>query len=113
MEQFSVGDLVVLNSGSMRMAVESVDSDKVAVVWCHEGTIGRDSFAHALLKKWEHRDGDRENRNAGGGRPYRGDQEGGGRNLRQRGSEDRNDRPRERTGWDGKPRQKKYFRKDD
>jgi len=43
-DKFEIGDLVVLASGSMRMAVEGSGDDKVACVWCHEGQIGRDSF---------------------------------------------------------------------
>lgn len=108
---FEIGDLVVLNSGSMRMAVESVEEGRVACVWCHEGQIGRDTFSTRLLKKWEHREdearaprGDRD----GGPKPYRGDREGGGKPFR---PSDREDRPR-KTGWDGKPREKKFFRKD-
>ena len=110
MSSFSIGDLVVLKSGSMRMCVEEVSEAGVACVWCHEGAIGRDSFDERLLKKWEHREDDRAERGpgrrpAGGGegRPPRGGDRKG-----ERGEE----RPR-RTGWDGKPREKKYFRKDD
>ena len=125
MEQFEVGDLVVLTAGSMRMAVEAVDDDKIRVVWCHEGTIGRDAFAPALLKRWEVREhearpareeggfrgrrdeaprrGDDENPRRGGkpfGKPFAGPASPGG------------PKPRPKTGWDGKPREKKFFRKD-
>lgn len=116
---YETGDIVVLISGSMRMAVEAVDGDNVACVWCHEGEIGRDNFHAKLLKKWEVReDGDRPHR--GGKPPFRkdGDRDGGGGKggyqKRDRGGDDRDDRkPRGKTGWDGKPREKKYFRKDD
>lgn len=111
MENLEIGDLVVLTSGSMRMAVEGVDEGRVACVWCHEGEIGRDTFDVRLLKKWEHREDERPARGegAGGGRPYRGDREGGAKRFTR--SED--DRPpRGKPGWDGKPREKKFFRKD-
>lgn len=110
MVSFEIGDLVVLASGSMRMAVESVDEGRVAVVWCHEGEIGRDSFDTRLLKKWEVREDDRPARAEGGAKPYRGDREGGGKPYRPNDRTD--DRPRGKPGWDGKPREKKFFRKD-
>ena len=129
---FSIGDLVVLKSGSMRMVVEGVENDVVATVWCNEGVIGRDNFSVALLNKWEHREdsghrgpprgGDRD----GGGYKGRGggDRDGGGGGYRGKRDDDRggykgnrdrdgDDRPPRKTGWDGKPREKKYFRKDD
>lgn len=129
MSAYSVGDLVVLISGSMRMAVEAVDGENVACVWCNEGEIGRDNFDARLLKKWEVREehgghrGGRDRDDRGGGRPHRGDREGGGKPYRgdrdgggggrdrDGGGDDR--KPRGKTGWDGKPREKKYFRKDD
>ena len=95
MAEFQVGDLVVLSSGSMRMAVEGVEDGLVHTVWCNEGTIGRDRFAPALLRKWETREDDR----SGGRGDQRGRPQGG-------------DKPRGKPGWDGKPREKKYFRKD-
>ncbi len=102
-----MGDLAVLTAGSMRMAVESVDGDMVACVWCNEGKIGRDVFHAKLLKKWEHREDDRGAR--GGSKPYRGDRDGGGKSYR---GGERDDKPKGKPGWDGKPREKKYFRKD-
>ena len=109
MENLEIGDLVVLTSGSMRMVVEGVEGAKVACVWCHEGAIGRDAFDARLLKKWEFREDDRPARE-GGGKPYRGDREGGAKPYR---AADREERPaRSKPGWDGKPREKKYFRKD-
>jgi hypothetical protein len=132
--KFNIGDLVVLKSGSMRMCVEAVDEDVVSTVWCNEGVIGRDNFAPALLNKWEHREDDRGPRprpqggdrgsERGGKPPYRGgdradrgtDRGGdrGGDRGSDRGSDDRPPRkPAGKTGWDGKPRDKKYFRKDD
>ena len=107
MAKFSTGDLVVLKSGSMRMCVEEVSEAGVACVWCHEGVIGRDSFDERLLNKWEHREDDRGER-----RPPRGAERGGDRKGGERKGERGEERPR-RTGWDGKPREKKYFRKDD
>ncbi len=119
MTKFQIGDLVVLKSGSMRMCVEEVgDDETVHTVWCNEGVIGRDRFNPALLNKWEHREdaaprgtprtggGERPSR----GKPYGGDREGGGKPYR---GGDRDERPRGKPGWDGKPREKKFYRKDD
>jgi uncharacterized protein YodC (DUF2158 family) len=109
-EKLEVGDLVVLASGSMRMAVEAVDGGQVACVWCHEGEIGRDAFDARLLKKWEFREEEpRPARAEGGSKPWRGEREGGGKPYR---GGDREERPRGKPGWDGKPREKKFFRKD-
>jgi uncharacterized protein YodC (DUF2158 family) len=111
MEKFEIGDLVVLTSGSMRMAVEAVDEGRVACVWCHEGEIGRDAFDARLLKKWEIREEERPARaeSAGAGKPFRGPREGGAKPYRA----DRDEKPaRGKPGWDGKPREKKYFRKE-
>ncbi len=112
MSKFQIGDLVVLKSGSMRMCVEDCTDESVATVWCNDGVIGRDTFSLALLNKWEYRD---DSRGGGdrGGKPHGRDREGGGKPYRG-GDKDRggDDRPR-KTGWDGKPRDKKYFRKDD
>ncbi len=110
MENLQVGDLVVLTSGSMRMAVEGVEDAAVACVWCHEGKIGRDTFDAKLLKKWEHREEERPARAEGGPKPYRGDREGGGKPYSR--PVDRDERPKGKPGWDGKPREKKFFRKD-
>ncbi|MHA3916294.1 hypothetical protein [Halovulum sp. GXIMD14793] len=94
MSTFQLGDLVVLTAGSARMGVETVEGDMVSTVWCHDGKIGRDTFHAKLLKKWEHREDDR----GGKGRDDRPPR--------------RDDKPRGKPGWDGKPREKKYFRKD-
>ena len=111
MDKFEIGDLVTLTSGSMRMAVETIDEALVACVWCHEGKIGRDSFDVRLLKKWEVREDDsRPARTEGHSKPYRGDREGGGKPYRA-GGDDKGP-PRGKPGWDGKPREKKFFRKD-
>lgn len=132
MSKFDIGDLVVLKSGSMRMGVEAVDGDNISTVWCNEGIIGRDTFNVVLLNKWEVREdgghrggprggGDRGDRHGGGGKPYGGDRDGGGKRFgggdrgghgggRDRGGDDR---PPKKTGWDGKPREKKFYRKDD
>lgn len=118
MDTLKQGDMVVLKSGSMKMLVEAVDGENVAVIWAHEGEIGRDSVPNFVLKKWEDRgpdggrsrhDDDRGGR-SGGGRPQGGDRDGG---RPYRGRDDRDDKPRGKPGWDGKPREKKYFRKDD
>jgi uncharacterized membrane protein YgcG len=129
--KFSEGDMVVLISGSMRMAVERVEDETVHVVWCHEGKVGRDSFSEKLLNKWEIREdrpqhgggprGGRDDRQGGGGHRGRDrDDRGGGGGHRGGGGRDRDrddrgggDRERGKTGWDGRPRDKKFFRKDD
>ncbi len=106
MAKFHLGDLVVLKSGSMRMCVEDCTDEAVSTVWCNDGVIGRDTFSPALRNKWEYREDSR------GGKSHGRDREGGGKPYRG-GDRDRgDDRPR-KTGWDGKPRDKKYFRKDD
>jgi hypothetical protein len=125
MADYKIGDIVLLTAGSMRMAVEGVEDDLVQVVWCHEGNIGRDSFPPVLLRKWEERsDSDRGGKPGGfnkggdrggfkgGDRGDRGGYKGGDRGDRgDRGgfNRDRDDRP---MGRDGKPRDKKFFRKD-
>ena len=133
MAKFDIGDLVVLKSGSMRMLVEDVhDDETVSTVWCNEGVIGRDRFAEPLLNKWEHREDSGPRSGAkpprgGDDRPARGrfaddrggppkgrDDRGGPPRGRGRDDDKGGDRPpRAKTGWDGKPREKKYFRKDD
>lgn len=113
MENFAIGDMVVLTAGSMRMAVELIEGDKIACVWCHEGKIGRDQFDPRLLKKWEHREEDRAPRPAGAGKPFRGEREGGAKPYAPRSFDGpRDDKPRGKPGWDGKPREKKFFRKE-
>ncbi len=121
MEKYEIGDLVVLTSGSMRMTVEAENDGQVSCLWCHEGRIGRDTFDARLLKKWEFREEDARPARAEGGRPYRGggDRDGGSRPFRGGGDRGegkppfRDDKPRGKPGWDGKPREKKFFRKDD
>lgn len=119
MSDIEMGDIVVLTAGSMRMAVEAVDGDQVACVWCHEGEIGRDAFNVKLLKKWEYREEDRAERPArsfGDRKPFGGgDRDRGPKKFEDRGaprSGDRDDKPKGKLGWDGKPREKKFFRKD-
>ena len=124
MSKFETGDMVVLVSGSMRMAVETVEDETVNVVWCHEGKVGRDAFHEALLNKWEVREynndrgGDRGGyKGHGGGRDDRGGDRGGYRGNNARGGDRGGDRggrggDDRKTGWDGRPRDKKHFRKD-
>jgi uncharacterized protein YodC (DUF2158 family) len=109
MEQLGIGDLVVLASGSMRMVVEGVEDGRVACVWCHEGAIGRDIFDARLLRRWEHREEEARPAREPAAKPYRGDREGAGKPYR---AADRAEKPRGKPGWDGKPREKKYFRKE-
>jgi len=138
MADFKTGDIVALTAGSPRMAIESVEGDMVSTVWCNEGTIHRDSFNALLIKKWEVREGgykgggdrggfkggdrggdrggykggDRGGDRGGykgGGKPYGGDRDGGGKSY---GGGDDRGAPKGKPGWDGKPREKKFFRKD-
>jgi hypothetical protein len=110
MTDLKVGDIVVLTAGSMRMAVEAIDGDKVQTVWCNEGVIGRDTFAPILLKKWEPREDDRGGKFNKGPGDRGGFNKGGDRGgFNKGGDKPRDDRP---MGRDGKPRDKKFFRKD-
>lgn len=122
MAEFTPGDVVVLKSGSMRMLVERIEGDSVAVVWANDGGIGRDTLPLFALNKWEDR-GPSEHRgpprDARPPRPFGGDRPGGGkpygpkppfsaRGDGERGGGDRGGKP----GMDGKPRQKNFYRKD-
>ena len=110
MATLKAGDLAALISGSPRMAVESVEGDKVSLVWCNEGAIHRDIFDKILLKRWEVREGGNDRGGDRGGRGgYAGDR-GGDRGGR--GGFGGSDRKTGKTGWDGKPREKSHFRKD-
>ena len=135
MADFKLGDIVALTAGSPRMAIESVEGDMVSTVWCNEGTIHRDSFNALLIKKWEVREGgykgggdrggykggdrggDRGGYKGGGDRggykggskPYGGDRDGGSKPY---GGGDDRGAPKGKPCWDGKPREKKFFRKD-
>jgi uncharacterized protein YodC (DUF2158 family) len=119
MEKFEVGDLVVLTAGSMRMAVEAVDGERVHCLWAHEGKVGRDSFPAALLKRWETREPEARPSREGFGRRGGDDEEGQRRPSKPFAKPfagpaspgPRKPRPKP-TGWDGKPREKKFFRKD-
>lgn len=134
MPDYKLGDIVALTAGSPRMAIEAVDGDNVSCLWCNEGTIHRDTFNVALIKKWETREygGDRGGSRGGGGggykgggKPYGGDRggdrdsggggykggyKGGDRDGGEKRFDDRG--PKGKPGWDGKPREKKFFRKD-
>jgi uncharacterized protein YodC (DUF2158 family) len=74
--ELTVGDVVVLKSGSMRMIVTAVEGGEVSVLWANEGAIGRDVLPAHALNKWEDR-GPREERpfTPRGDRPFtpRGD----------------------------------------
>lgn len=114
MTEFSPGDVVVLKSGSMRMLVERVDGDGVAVVWANDGGIGRDTLPAFALNRWEDRGPPRDDRPArppraprgdGDSKPY-GDKRGAGPRKPS------GDRPA-RTGMDGRPKAKTFYRKDD
>ena len=104
MSEFKVGDIVVLTAGSMRMAIESVSKGKVSTVWCNEGVIGRDSFDPLLLKKWEYREEEKiKSSRVNVPRGYE---------KKDRRDSSRNEKPKGKIGWDGKARDKKFFRKD-
>ena len=104
MLRYKIGDLVVLTSGSMRMVVEDIEPDRVSTVWCNEGVIGRDNFPPAVLKKWEYKEDEK----------FKATRSGKSRaNEKYESNESaRNDKVRGKTGWDGKSREKKFFRKD-
>jgi len=125
---FTPGDVVVLKSGSMRMLVERIEGDDVAVVWANDGGIGRDMLPAFALNKWEdrgpseHRGPPRDARpprplggdRPGGGKPYGpkpafGDRAGGDRAGGDRAG---GDKFGGKPGMDGKPRQKNFYRKD-
>ena len=88
----------------MRMAVEAINKEKVSTVWCNEGVIGRDSFDAVLLKKWEYREEDKikPSRVGGGSRGY---------DKKESRGPTRSEKPKGKTGWDGKAREKNFFRK--
>jgi hypothetical protein len=146
---FTPGDVVVLKSGSMRMLVERVDEDGVAVIWANEGHIGRDVLPVFALNKWEERKWEdrpqrddrpaprpwaprppRDDAGAEGGdsrppRPFGGPKPGGkppfkkpfgakpfGGGDRAGGAKPYGDRPA-RTGMDGKPKAKNFYRKEE
>ena len=101
--ELKVGDIVVLTAGSMRMAVEAVKKDKILTVWCNEGVIGRDSFDPLLLKKWEYREEEKSRASrASGSRSY---------DKKDTRDSSRNEKSKSKTGWDGKERERKFFRK--
>jgi hypothetical protein len=77
------------------------DVDDAAVV-ADAGMGDVVAFDARLLKKWEFREEEKPARAEGAGRPYRGDREGGGKPFR---PEAREERPRGKPGWDGKPRE--------
>lgn len=124
MADFTQGDLVVLKSGSMRMVVEGVEGEQVRVLWANEGQIGRQTVPAFALNRWEDRGpserGGFGDRGAPRGKPH-GDK-GPGKPYERRDREERGERregddrprsPRPKTGMDGKPRQKTYYRKDE
>lgn len=122
MAELTPGDVVVLKSGSMRMLVERIEGDSVAVVWANDGGIGRDTLPAFALNKWEDR-GPSEHRgpprDARPARPFGGDRPGGGKPygpkppFSARGDGERGgERGGGKPGMDGKPRQKNFYRKD-
>jgi len=134
---FQPGDVVVLKSGSMRMLVERVEGDAAHVLWANEGAIGRETLPMFALNKWEdrgprERSGEDRSPFRGGDRPDRGGDRGGPPRGGDRGGPPRGgfgDKPRfsgpregggkpfsprpPKVGMDGKPKAKKFYRKDD
>jgi uncharacterized protein YodC (DUF2158 family) len=127
--EFAPGDVVVLKSGSMRMLVESVDGDSVAVVWANDGGIGRDTLPAFALNRWEHReerpaprapraprgddDGERPKRSYGE-RPSYGDKKPYGEKKAYGDKKSYGERKTApKTGMDGKPKSKTFFRKEE
>jgi uncharacterized protein YodC (DUF2158 family) len=136
----TVGDVVVLKSGSMRMIVTAVEGDEVSVLWANEGAIGRETLPAFALNKWEDR-APREDRpfTPRGDRPFtpRAPREDGDRPFKPRPprGDDDGERPARsfggdrkgggkpfggkpggfgggKPGMDGKPRARGFFRKD-
>lgn len=52
MAKFTTGDVVILVSGSMKMAVESVEGSAVNCIWADGGNIHRDALPEAVLDKY-------------------------------------------------------------
>ena len=104
MSEFKIGDIVVLTAGSMRMAVEGTENGKISTVWCNEGVIGRDKFDPILLKKWEYREEDKA-------KSPRVNISRSSEKKEIRGSM-KKEKLKGKIGWDGRTREKKFFRKD-
>ena len=58
-EQFEVGDVVQLKSGSEKMTVEEIDDGEVSCVWFVGNLPQRASFPSTTLKKAESSSGSR------------------------------------------------------
>ena len=52
MAKFATGDVVILVSGSMKMAVESTEGTEVSVVWADGGSVDRAVLPEAVLDKY-------------------------------------------------------------
>lgn len=52
MAKFATGDVVILVSGSMKMAVETTESGLVKVVWADGGNVQRAELPEAVLDKY-------------------------------------------------------------
>ena len=52
MAKFATGDVVILVSGSMKMAVETTDAGVVKVVWADGGNVQRAELPEAVLDKY-------------------------------------------------------------
>ncbi len=58
-EQFEVGDVVQLKSGSEKMTVEEIEDGEVSCVWFVENQLQRAAFPSITLKKVESSSGSR------------------------------------------------------
>ena len=52
MAKFALGDVVILVSGSMKMAVEGTEGTEVSVVWADGGSVHRAALPEAVLDKY-------------------------------------------------------------
>ncbi len=52
MPKFASGDVVILVSGSMKMAVETTKGSDVNVVWADGGTVHRAALPESVLDKY-------------------------------------------------------------
>ncbi|WP_099592436.1 hypothetical protein [Paramylibacter kogurei] len=127
MSVLTEGDIVVLVSGSPRLAVEKITGKAISVVWINEGSVNRDTFDIALIRKWEapaggDRGGDRGGFKGGDRGGDRGGFKGGDRGGKggfkggdrggDRGGDKGRGKPFEGKSFDKPNKDKSFFRKD-
>ena len=95
MAKFATGDVVILVSGSMKMAVESTEGGAVKVIWADGGVVQRAEIPEALLDKYIAPERSSFNRPDGprGGGGDRGGDRGGFKPKRDFGDRPGGDRP--------------------